>query len=407
MRIDKERLKESFIAINRIGATPKGGVNRPALSEEDGMARDLYCEWLRRMPIEVRVDDAGNIYGFKDGSDRTLPPVVMGSHLDTVYCGGRFDGITGVMGALEVMRTVCDLRIPHKRPLMTAVWTNEEGARFEPALLGSGIVAGKFEKESVYAVTDRDGVSFADALRRVGYMGEEKNRLREADTYLELHVEQGPILDRAGLQIGALRGIQGVAWLTVTVTGQADHAGPSPMETRRDSLMAAARMITAAEEIARTLGERTTFTVGKLRVEPEVVNVIPGKTRFSLDIRNESDELLDRAQRMFSEAAGDIAVRYGVQCEIEELWRIDNVRFPKDMVDLITETVKAKGYSYTEMVSGAGHDTNYLSLMAPAGMLFVPSIGGKSHCEEEASDYEDIARGTETLLDVALARANR
>jgi N-carbamoyl-L-amino-acid hydrolase len=371
------------------------------------LARDLYCDWLRQIALEVCVDDAGNIYGRKAGTDAMLPSVVMGSHLDTVYYGGRFDGITGVMGALEVMRTVCEKKIPHKRPLLVAVWTNEEGARFEPALLGSGIVAGKFEKEKIYAVTDRDGISFGEALERVGYRGEEKNRLRKVDTYLELHVEQGPVLDQAGLQIGVLRGIQGMVWLTVTVTGQADHAGPSPMETRHDSLMAAARMITAAEETARTLGERTTCTVGKIRVEPEVINVIPGKTCFSLDIRNESDELVQQARWMFSETAGRIAAQYGVRCEIEEFWRIDNIRFPQDMVELITETVKSKGYSFTEMVSGAGHDTNYLSLMAPAGMLFVPSIGGKSHCEEEASDYGDIAKGTEVLLDVALARANR
>ena len=407
MEVNAKRLEETFEYLGQFGATPGGGITRPALSDMDKQARDTFVGWLKEAGLSVRIDDAGNIYGHRKGEDDTAAPILMASHLDTVYNGGRFDGITGVQSALEVIRTLNDNNIVTKRPIEIAVFTNEEGTRFEPALLGSGIATGVFKKEDVYKTADRDGLLFGEELERIGYMGDEANRPKEIDTYFEMHVEQGPVLDNEGLQIGVLTGIQGMIWLDAEVIGEADHAGPSPMETRKDAMTGAVKIMREVNKIPYELGKGTTTTIGKIHTEPSCINVIPGKVCSSIDVRNEDDAIMYEAIDMIRERAEKICVEEGLSFKLERFWGTDAIAFPKELVDALEGFTKERGYTYKKMASGAGHDASYLSQVAPTAMIFVPSIGGKSHCEEEFTKYEDIVRGANLLLDMVLFRADR
>lgn len=405
--VNIERFKQSFEYLGQFGRTEAGGLTRPALSTEDKMARDTFCQWLKEAGLTVRIDDVGNIYGRREGLDDNFLPVVMGSHLDTVYQGGRFDGITGVLSGLEVIRSLNDKNIRTKRPIEICVFTNEEGTRFEPSMLGSGVLAGEFQAEDVYKIKDKDGITFLDELKRIGYLGEKCNRLKKADSYFEMHVEQGPVLEHEGLEVGVLTGIRGMVHLEVTISGIKDHAGPSPMEYRRDAMMGAANMIAEIENIAYEVGKDTTTTVGKIFAFPCSSNVIPKEVKFSVDVRNEENEYMDLAVRKIKKVIAEISQERGLVYDIEDFWRVDAIHFPKYLVDLVETSVKEKGYKYKKMVSGAGHDASYISMFAPTTMLFVPSIGGLSHCEEEYSKYEDIEKGISVLYDAVLSQANR
>lgn len=405
MEINQKRLTETFERLSQVGATPKGGVNRPALSDEDKAARDLFCQWMKEAGLIVRVDDAGNYYGHRPGLCEDLPPVVMGSHLDTVYNGGRFDGITGVQSALEVVRTLNDYHIQTKRPVEIAVFTNEEGTRFEPSMLGSGVLAGVYEIEDVYKTPDRDGLKYSEELERIGYRGDRKNRLTQAHAYFEMHVEQGPVLEQEGYTIGVLEGIRGMIHLEITIYGVKDHAGPSPMEYRKDAMMGAAKIIAQVEKIAYEVGHDTTTTVGKISCIPCCSNIIPQEVSFSVDIRNEDDVYMNQAEEKIRETIETICDDSGLTFRFEEFWRVDAIRFPKELVDLVEQKTRERGCTYRRMVSGAGHDASYISQFVPTAMLFVPSIGGLSHNEAELSYYEDIAKGANILLDVVMAQA--
>ena len=405
MKINQERLVTTFEQLSKIGETAGGGINRPALSDADREARDMFCQWMRDAGMTVRVDDAGNYYGHRPGLCEELAPVVMGSHLDTVYNGGRFDGITGVQAALEVMRTLNDNRIQTRRPIELAVFTNEEGTRFEPSMLGSGVLAGVFQIEDVYKTKDRDGLQYGEELKRIGYCGKRENRLASAHAYFELHVEQGPVLEQKGLSIGVLEGIRGMIHLEITIHGVKDHAGPSPMEYRKDPMMGAAKIITRIEEIAYEVGHDTTTTVGKISCIPCCSNIIPQEVSFSVDIRNEEDARMNEAEEKIKKAIEEICQLSGLTFDFEEFWRVDAIQFPKELVALVEQKTKERGFSYQRMVSGAGHDASYISQFVPTAMLFVPSIGGLSHNEAEYSRYEDIARGTDILLDVVMEQA--
>lgn len=407
MNINIERFKETFDALSEFGKTEKNGLNRPALSDTDKKARDTFCQWMRDAGMEVRIDDAGNYYGHRKGLDDTLPPVVMGSHLDSVYYGGRFDGITGVQAALEVVRTLNDNHIITKRPIEAAVFTNEEGTRFEPSMLGSGVLAGVFDIADVYQIKDMDGISYEDELTRIGYKGRKENRLKNADTYLELHVEQGPVLEREKYEVGVLSGIRGMVHLECVVKGVKDHAGPSPMEYRKDAMLGTAMMITRIHDIAYEVGKGTTTTVGKVNPVPCSSNVIPGEVHFSVDIRNEEDEYMNRAVNLVEDCIRTISRQQELSCEINEFWRVDAIHFPKEVVDVVEKAAVDRGYRYKMMVSGAGHDASYLSGFVPTAMIFVPSVAGLSHCEEEYSRFEDIEKGVNMLLDAAVERADR
>jgi N-carbamoyl-L-amino-acid hydrolase len=406
LTVNLTRIKETIEISSRIGMLPEGGgLCRLALTNEDKEMRDLFVSWLKDARLSVRVDDFGNIYGRREGKDKEAPVVLVGSHLDTQPQGGRFDGILGVLAALEVVRVLNDQNIITKRPIEIVNFTNEEGARFQPPMLGSGGVAGVFNKDFILSRTDRDGKSFGSELNRIGYAGSEANRAKNIYRYIELHIEQGPVLERENIPIAAVEGIQGITWLEVKLNGQADHAGPTPMPMRKDALVAAAKMIIAIQQVAKEIDNTTTTTVGRLSLAPGAVNCIPGEVLFTIDIRHFDDVIRERAVKTVIEKIRTIATVEGIGIEICKLWEIPATRFSQDVVKHVLNGANAHGYSARTMISGAGHDAKYMNHITPSAMIFVPSIGGKSHCPEELTSWEDIEKGVNVLLNVVYALA--
>jgi N-carbamoyl-L-amino-acid hydrolase len=405
VEIDPERLWAALMEMAEIGATPAGGVHRLALSDEDRRARDLLVRWLGEAGCRVRVDDLGNIYGRRACSDARAAPVVFGSHLDTVPTGGRFDGALGVIAALEVVRAIDSAGVTTRRPLEVVCWTNEEGVRFAPAMLASGVVCGRFTLEEAYATRDADGLAFGDELRRIGYRGDATNRIRDAAAYLELHVEQGPVLERARAQVGVVEGIEGISWNRVEVTGQAAHAGPTPIEDRRDALVAAARIVLGLRALAeRTSGLRA--TVGHLEVGPNAINVIPGGVRLTADMRAPRTDTLEGAAAGLREICADVVRSDRVEVRAEEFWRSPPTPFAAPVVDAVAGAAEELGYTARRLWAGAGHDAKYMADRFPAAMIFVPSAGGLSHNEREWTAPEDCVRGARVLLEVVLRLAS-
>ncbi|MGH2534384.1 MAG: Zn-dependent hydrolase [Thermomicrobiales bacterium] len=404
LRINGERLHQSVRDLARIGATAGGGVTRLALSDEDKAGRDLLRRWFEEAGLAVRVDDVGNMTGHRPGAEPG-PPVLIGSHIDTVVRGGKFDGALGVLGALEVVRTLNDHGISTAYPVAIVNWTNEEGVRFEPAMTCSGVAAGRFTRDETYQRTDRQGLHFGDELRRIGYQGDEAHRPLPAAAYLELHVEQGPVLEAEGLPVGVVEGIVGITWIEVTLEGQADHAGPSPMPLRRDALVAAARVIAGVEFLARDLDEEAVATVGRLSVEPNVINTIPGRVVFSVDFRHPDSAKLegqvDRLRRLVEEVEAET----GVRGSIRRFWTSEPTPFAPEVVGAVAEACVALGLPQRRLWSGAGHDAKYVADACPAGMIFVRGRGGLSHCEAEHSDDADVEAGVNVLLHATLALA--
>lgn len=404
MRIDGERLNQSLGELARIGATPGGGVTRLALSDEDRAGRDLLKRWFAEAGLTPGIDDLGNMTGRRLGAGDG-PPVLLGSHCDSVVRGGRYDGALGVLAALEVVRTLNDHGVTTRRPLAVVNWTNEEGVRFEPAMTCSGAVAGRFSRDDVYDRTDRQGVRFEDELRRIGYLGRESERPLPAAAYLELHIEQGPVLEAAGLPIGVVGGIVGITWLDVVMEGQSDHAGPSPMRLRRDALTAAARVISGVERLAREQDEIAVATVGRLAVEPNVINTIPGKVTFSVDFRHPDPAVLERQVERLQSLVAGVASETGVAGTVRRFWTSEPTPFAPDVVAAVRAACRDLDLPYGELWSGAGHDAKYVADVCPAAMIFVRSRGGLSHCEAEYSTPEDIEAGANVLLRTTLALA--
>ncbi|GAX90881.1 Zn-dependent hydrolase [Effusibacillus lacus] len=398
LTVNLSRIKEMLDVSSSIGTLPQGGLCRLALSDEDKQMRDIFIKWLQDLNLQVRVDDFGNIYGRREGKDKDAPAVVVGSHLDTQPQGGRFDGILGVLSALEVIRVLNDCDIETKRPIEIVNFTNEEGARFEPPMLGSGGVAGVFDKDFILNLKDSSGKRFGDELQRIGYAGSEENRIKDMYGYVELHIEQGPVLERENISIAAVEGIQGITWLEVRLTGQADHAGPTPMSMRKDALVAAAKMIVAVQQIAKDIDDTATTTVGRLSVAPGAVNCVPGEVVFTIDIRHFNDIVRERAVESVLEKISTIAAVEGVGIEVSKLWEIPATAFSQHIVKHVIKGAEMSGYSVRNMVSGAGHDAKYMNHIVPSAMIFVPSVGGKSHCPEELTLWEDIEKGANVLL---------
>jgi N-carbamoyl-L-amino-acid hydrolase len=369
--------------------------------------RDRVVSWLEAAGCTVRVDRMGNIFGRRPAAPggEGRPPVVMGSHVDSVPTGGRFDGALGVVCAIEAVRALDDARILTRHPVEVAIFTNEEGARFQPAMLGSAVLAGKLSLEDAYQKRDRHGIRLVDELERIGYLGPEPCAARPMRAYLELHIEQGPLLEEAGLSVGVVEGIVAIAWTRVTFHGDQDHAGPTPMRTRRDALVAAAEVVRAVRRIALDLGEGLVGTVGWLDVHPNIVNAIPGKAVFTVDLRAPSDALLDRAVAGLDTAVREAAAAEGVRLESERLMRVPLTRFDPDVVGAVQAAAESVDAPHRRMLSGAGHDAQHMATLCPTGMVFVPSIAGKSHCEEEATDFDDVERGANVLLQAALRLA--
>lgn len=406
-RIDGRRLWDSLMGYAEIGATRKGGVRRLTLTETDQRARDRFRADCEALGLSVRVDAIGNMFARRPGRDPDRAPVLMGSHLDSQPSGGKFDGALGVLGGLEVMRSLNDLGITTDAPIELINWTDEEGSRFGHSLMGSGVWAGIFTQDYADRLTDTEGTTVAAALDQIGYRGTEPAAPFHADAYFELHIEQGPILEREGRQIGIVTGAQAQIWYDAVTIGQDSHAGTTPPAARKDALVCAARIIDLVDRIMRSRGEDGRGTVGQLLVSPNSRNVIPGEVRFSVEFRHPLDAEVARLDAEFRPAAEAIADACGVTLELTTLFRIPAQPFDPSCVELVRQGAAKLGYSTREIVSGAGHDAVYVARHVPAAMIFTPCKDGLSHNEAESIQPEEAEAGCQVLFEAVVARANR
>jgi beta-ureidopropionase / N-carbamoyl-L-amino-acid hydrolase len=405
LRIQSSRLAARIDALGAVGAIPGGGVSRLALTSEDRAGRDLVVGWMRELGLVVTIDAIGNVIGVREGSE-SGPPVMAGSHIDTVRTGGRYDGNLGVLAGLEVIQTLNDAGISTRRPLAVAFFTNEEGARFNPDMMGSLVYVGGLPLEAALATVGIDGESVGACLDRIGYRGTAPCGHAQVQAYLELHVEQGPVLDSEGLTIGAVEGVQGISWTEFTVAGVSNHAGTTPMRLRHDAGYVACAIAQHAREIARSLGGDQVATVGSIKLSPNLVNVIANQAVFTVDLRNTDEAVLQEAERRLHAFAADIAASEGVTLSHRSLARFEPVVFDPGVVGLVEAIARRLGHSVRRLPSGAGHDAQMLARICPAGMIFVPSVGGISHNVKEFTALADLEAGANVLLHTLLALAN-
>jgi len=404
IRVDGARLWQSLMDLAKIGATPRGGVRRLALTDLDRQGRDLVVSWLRAAGTTVEIDGAGNIFAVRRGRE-DVAPVLTGSHVDTQPSGGKFDGNYGVLAGLEVLRTLNDAGVATNKPVGVAIWTNEEGTRFIPTMGGSGAFAHVFPLDYLLSQRDIDGISFGDALREIGYAGSAPVGARSVDAYFEAHIEQGPILEAESKVIGVVTGALGQRWYDCVWTGQDAHAGPTPMETRHDAMRGAARTVEAVNAIALRHAPDGRGTVGFMQVRPNSRNVIPGEVSMSVDFRHPDDETLATMERELRDAAATIAHDLRLECELKQVVAFPASHFNVDCVDSVQRAAEMLGYTNRRIVSGAAHDAVYLSRVAPTSMIFVPCKDGISHNEIEDAQPEHLEAGANVLLHAVLARA--
>ena len=407
--IDSQRLWQSLMEMASLGATPRGGVCRLALTELDRQARELFVRWAREAGCAIRVDAIGNVFARRAGLRADLPAVATGSHLDTQPTGGKFDGNYGVLAGLEVLRTLDDHGIRTRAPLEVCVWTNEEGSRFVPVMMGSGVHAGAFSLEHALDAADDQGVTVRDALRTIGFAGQAPAAVGDGaprlGAYFEAHIEQGPVLEAAGITIGAVTGALGQRWYDVVVTGQEAHAGPTPMGLRRDALLAAAGLVQRVREIASAERPHGRGTVGSLQVHPNSRNVIPGRVAFSVDLRHPDDAGLSRMDAALREACA--ALGAGLEVRVQQVVYFPPAHFDPALVDAVRAGAARRGHGCMDIVSGAGHDAVYVARTAPTAMIFVPCKDGISHNEIEDARPEHLAAGADVLMDAMLDAAGR
>jgi N-carbamoyl-L-amino-acid hydrolase len=400
--VNAERLWATIMETAQIGATPKGGIKRLTLTDLDRQVRDWFRAACEAAGCTVSVDEMGNMFARRPGRNNSLPPISMGSHLDTQPTGGKFDGVLGVLSGLEVVRTLNDLQIETNAPIEVVNWTNEEGSRFAPAMLCSGVFAGVFDRAFADSREDREGRKFGEELERIGYRGTERCGARKFAAHFELHIEQGPILESEGKMIGIVTGVQGMRWFEVTVTGRESHAGSTPMKLRRDAMLAAARMIQAVNDVALRHGPAGVGTVGLVECRPNSRNVIPGSTFFSIDFRHPDDSAVAAMEDEMRKQIAEIARVSGVEVLVERVWDSPAVHFNPDCVDAVRRAAAAEGYPAREIVSGPGHDAAYVARVAPTAMIFVPCEGGLSHNELEKIEPEHAKAGANVLLRAVL-----
>jgi N-carbamoyl-L-amino-acid hydrolase len=407
LKINGDRLWQSLMEMAKIGATEKGGVCRLALTDLDREGRELFIRWCKDAGCTVTVDRMGNIFARRPGKNAALAPVLAGSHLDTQPTGGKFDGVYGVLAGLEVVRTLNDLGYETEAPVEIVVWTNEEGSRFSPPMVGSGVFAGVFDlKYGLERPDNLTGVPMGQELERVGFAGSEPVGGRKVAAYFEAHIEQGPILEDQKKPIGVVTGAQGQRWYEITVTGQEAHAGPTPMPKRRDALVGAARMIDAVNRIGLAHPPYACATVGFAQVSPNSRNTIPGRVFFTVDFRHPEDAVLTAMDRELRAACKEIAEKIGLALEVKEFWYFPPTPFDRTCVATVRQATEALGYPHMDIISGAGHDAVYMARVAPTAMIFVPCVGGISHNEIEDAKPEDLAMGCAVLLNAVLERAN-
>ncbi|MGN6826869.1 Zn-dependent hydrolase [Paucibacter sp. M5-1] len=405
LRVNGERLWASLMELARIGATEKGGVCRLALTSLDKQGRDLVIGWAKEAGMTVTVDKIGNAFMRRPGRNNALPPVMTGSHIDTQPTGGKFDGNYGVLAGIEVVRTLNDHGIETEAPIEVAFWTNEEGSRFVPVMMGSGVFAKAFTLEHAYAATDTEGKSVKDELARIGYIGPEEPGDHAIGSYFETHIEQGPVLEDHDKTIGVVTGVLGIKWYDCTVTGMEAHAGPTPMALRKDALQVATVLMQEVVATALRYGPHGRGTVGMVQVHPNSRNVIPGRVKFSMDMRNSTDALVDAMDADIRKAAAELSAKTGLAIQIELVSHYPAAPFHADCVAAVAKAAEALGYSNMPTVSGAGHDAVYMARLAPAGMIFIPCKDGISHNEIEDAKPEHITAGCNVLLHAMLERA--
>jgi N-carbamoyl-L-amino-acid hydrolase len=407
LRIDADRLWDSLMDLAQIGATDKGGVCRLALTDLDKQGRDLFTRWCEEAGCTVTVDGVGNIFARRPGLNDDLPPVMTGSHLDSQPTGGKFDGAYGVLAGLEVIRALNDAELETDAAVEVVAWTNEEGSRFSPPMMGSGAFAQVFEENYVLERPDNvTGETVGEELKRIGYNGPQQVGGRDVGAYFEAHIEQGPILEDSEKTVGIVTGAQGQRWYEVFVTGQEAHAGPTPMTLRKDALVASARMIDAVNKIGHDHLPGACATCGFIEVKPNSRNTIPGDVFFTVDLRHPSDEILAEMDQAFRERCQTIASDSIVDLRIEDFWHFPATPFDDACVEAVRHGAMRGGYTSMEIVSGAGHDAVYMARVAPTGMIFIPCEGGISHNEIENATREDCAAGAQVLLSAIVARAN-
>jgi N-carbamoyl-L-amino-acid hydrolase len=404
-RINGQRLWDSLMEMAKIGATDKGGCCRLALTDEDRAARDLFLTWCREAGCSVRVDRMGNIFGRRSGANDELAPVLMGSHLDTQPTGGRFDGIYGVLAGLEVIRALDDTGTETERPIEVVNWTNEEGSRFVSPMVGSGVFAGVLDLSYGLSRQAADGATLGEELQRIGYAGDDEERDPDLHAYFELHIEQGPILEEEGYEIGVVTHAQGVRWYELTLDGFESHAGTTPMDRRRDALLGAARVVEMVNRIGLDNAPSACTTVGVVRVFPGSPNVIPGRVVLTVDNRHPEDEVLSKMDRDLRADITEIARDLGLHAELVETADYAAVTFEEDCIATVRDAAERLGYSHRDIISGAGHDACYLVRKAPTSMIFIPCVGGISHNESEDATPEWITAGANVLLHAILAKA--
>ena len=405
LRINGARLWDSLMSLAQIGATPKGGVCRLALTDLDRQGRDLVIGWAREAGMSVSVDQIGTTFMRRAGRNNSLPPIMTGSHIDTQPTGGKFDGNYGVLAGLEVVRTLNDHGIQTEAPIEVAFWTNEEGSRFVPVMMGSGVFAGAFTLEHAYAATDSEGKSVKDELARIGYIGSEVPGDHPIGAYFETHIEQGPVLEDHQKTIGVVSAVLGIRWYDCTVTGMEAHAGPTPMGLRKDALQVATRMMQEVVAIANRHAPHGRGTVGMVNVHPNSRNVIPGRVKFSMDLRNSTDEAVAQMDAEIRAYGQRLQQDSGLNIEIELVSQYPAQPFHPECVAAVQRAAQRLGYSHMPAVSGAGHDAVYMARLAPSGMIFIPCKDGISHNEIEDASPQHIEAGCNVLLQAMLERA--
>ncbi|GAA6121036.1 Zn-dependent hydrolase [Acidovorax sp. FG27] len=405
LRINGERLWDSLMELAQIGATPKGGVCRLTLTDLDKQGRDLVTRWAREAGMSVTIDKIGNVFMRRPGRNDSLPPIMTGSHIDTQPTGGKFDGNYGVLAGIEVVRTLNDHGIQTEAPIEVAFWTNEEGSRFVPVMMGSGVFARAFTLEHAYAATDTEGKTVKGELERIGYIGDQEPGDHPIGAYFETHIEQGPVLEDNDKTIGVVSGVLGIRWFDCTVTGMEAHAGPTPMALRKDALFAATRIMQDVVAAAHRHPPHGRGTVGMVQVFPNSRNVIPGRVKFSIDLRNSTDALVDAMAAEVKALAEQVGKEHGVQVQIDLVSSYPAQQFHAECVEAVGRAAARLGYSHMPAVSGAGHDAVYMAKLAPAGMIFIPCKDGISHNEIEDAKPEHITAGCNVLLHAMLERA--
>ncbi len=393
----KKGVKNKIETFSEFGKSEHGGITRFALSKEDLQARDEFVRRMKNIGANIVTDDMANVYATIPGSQEGLPSIVMASHTDSVKNGGNYDGILGVIGAMEVLETIVNNKIPHRHPITAMIWTNEEGSLYPPAMMSSGVICGKFDKVEMLASKSPEGKTFGEALLESGYAGDEANRLNPRDymAMLELHIEQGPVLEAENKQVGVVEGVVGMVNYRIKTRGQTGHAGTVPMSFRRDALLAATSAIRYFHDELDKLEHDLVYTTGEIFCHPCIHTCIPGYVDFSLDVRHKDPNVIKQVVDIIEGIPKELD-----KCKVsyEMAWKRDTVKFDEEIVNCIQKSVDAYRYTYKRMYSGAGHDAQYVAEMLPTGMIFVPSNGGHSHCELEHTPLEDCWRGINVLL---------